>query len=164
MSGVVVFEEFSDQRWLRLAVSGLDVRFFPRGSMLDKGLGKAADSRATLSPVLGKPSCMIAPKQVHGATVLETAVENAAHDVEADGILFDAREAGNLGLEASLRFADCAPVVVAPSREWVELNGMPWVLMMHSGYKGTVLTSWKPAWKKRARVMARQRSAEPGHG
>ena len=150
MSAVVALEELSGQRWFRLAASGFDVRFFLRGSMLDAGRGKAADSRAALSPILGEPSRLIAPKQVHGTTVLEAVAENsicvesvlsgsAAPDVEADGILFDAGEAGKLGVEASLRFADCAPVVVAPSREWCELYGTPWVLMMHSGYKGTVL-------------------------
>ena len=117
--------------------------------MLDAGHGKAAASRTALSPLLGEPSRLIAPKQVHETTILETDVENAisvenamsgtAPDMEADGILFDAREAGKFGLEASLRFADCAPVVVAPSLEWAERSGSPWVLMMHSGYKGTVL-------------------------
>jgi len=139
LENTVILEESLDQRWFCLAISGLDVRFFLRGSMLDTGHGKAEASRAALSPLLGKSSRLIAPKQVHGTTILETAAENAAADVEADGILFDAREAGKLGIEASLRFADCAPVVVAPSHEWVERSGTPWVLMMHSGYKGTVL-------------------------
>jgi len=124
--------------------------------MLYEGRGKAVISRVVLSRFLGKPSRMIAPKQVHGTTILETVAENAItvesecapNDVEADGILFDAREAANLGTEASLRFADCAPVVVAPSREWVELNGTPWVLMMHSGYKGTVLNIVKTGLEK----------------
>jgi copper oxidase (laccase) domain-containing protein len=140
---IAAIEEFSGQRWFRLAASGLDVRFFLKGPMLDAGRGKAPASRAALSPLLGEPSRLIAPKQVHGTAILETISDNAVSeyattDVEADGILFDANEAGKLGLEASLRFADCAPVVVAPSREWVKSTGTPWVLMMHSGYKGTV--------------------------
>ena len=150
---VAVLEEFMGQRWFRLTVSGLDVRFFLRGSMLDAGDGNGPASRAALSPLLGEPSCLIAPKQVHGTTILHTVAENtisayAADDVEADGILFDAREAGKLGVEASLRFADCAPVVVAPSSEWVERLSTPWVLMMHSGYKGTVLNVVKAGLKK----------------
>ena len=158
--GVAVLEEFLNQRWFRLAVSGMDVRFFLRGSMLDAGRGKGADSRAALSPILGVLSepRLIAPSQVHGTTILETVAENAvsaAKNVEADGILFDAREAGELGMEASLRFADCAPVVVAPSREWTGLAGTPWVLMMHSGYKGTVLNIVKAGLEKaRARYGA----------
>jgi len=166
IAGVAVLEEFLGQRWLRLAVSGLDVRFFLRGPMLDNGLGKGAASRTALSPILGEPSRMIAPKQIHGTTILETVAENAVsvesvmsrsapRDKEADGVLFDACEAGSLGTEASLRFADCAPVVVAPSPEWVELNGTPWVLMMHSGYKGTVLNIMEAGLKKaRARYGA----------
>jgi len=136
-----VLEEFDGQSWFRLPVSGLDVRFFLRGSMLGEGHGKAKTSRAVLSPLLGQePSCLIAPKQVHGTTVLENIPENAppVYEAEADGILFDARDAADLRVEASLRFADCAPVVVAPSPEWAARNGTPWVLMMHSGYKGTV--------------------------
>jgi len=136
-----VLEESSGQRWFRLPVSGLDVRFFLKGPMLGEGHGKAQTSRTALSPLLGpEPSYLMAPKQVHGATVLENIPENAppVYEAEADGILFDAGYAADLEIEASLRFADCAPVVVAPSREWVERNGTPWVLMMHSGYKGTV--------------------------
>jgi len=149
-AGVAVLEESYGQRWFRLAVYGLDVRFFLRGPMLDAGRGKGSASRAALTTILGKPHRLITPKQVHKTTILETVAENAISvedamsgyatcDVEADGVLFDAREAGSLGLEASLRFADCAPVVVAPSHEWAALTGTPWVLMMHSGYKGTVL-------------------------
>jgi copper oxidase (laccase) domain-containing protein len=164
---VAVLEEFLDQRWFRLDVSGMDVRFFLRGAMLDAGRGKAPDSRAALSPLLGEPCRLIAPSQVHGASVLETSAENAisvesamsgsqARNVEADGILFDALEAGKLCVEASLRFADCAPVVVAPSRERIELDGeRPWVLMMHSGYKGTVLNIARAGLEKtRARYGA----------
>ena len=138
-SDVVSLEKFGDQRWLRLAVSRLDVRFFLKGPKLNAGCGKALASRIALSPLLGEASPLMAPKQVHGTTILETTAGNTAPDIEADGILFDACDAGKLGLEASLRFADCAPVVVAPSSKWVEQSGTSWVLMMHSGYKGTVL-------------------------
>ena len=149
-SDVAILEKFENQRWFRLAVSGMDVRFFLKGPMLDEGQGRGSVSRTALSPLLGKPSSMIAPKQVHGTTILETSAmsEHASPDVEADGILFDAREAGRLGIEASLRFADCAPVVVAPSSEWVESTETPWVLMMHSGYKGTVLNIIKTGLEK----------------
>jgi copper oxidase (laccase) domain-containing protein len=85
----------------------------------------------------------MAPKQVHGTVILDTSIKNTltpeGDSPEADGILFDAWEAAGQGIEASLRFADCAPVVVSPSLQWVEHSGAPWVLMMHSGYKGTVL-------------------------
>ena len=157
MTKTVTLEEFGGQPWLRLPVEGLDVRFFLRGAKLDKGLGKAAPSRAALSPVLGDfgdSLRLIAPRQVHGtkifdiASVLDTSAASAMIDnvmnAEGDGVLFDAHEAlelkvsKGLRVEASLRFADCAPVVVAPSRQWIESGNSPWVLMMHSGYKGTV--------------------------
>jgi copper oxidase (laccase) domain-containing protein len=61
--------------------------------------------------------------------ILDSSANNALPSlVEGDGILLDSPE-----MEASLRFADCAPVVVMPSRA-----RRPWVLLMHSGYKGTV--------------------------
>ena len=73
---------------------------------------------------------MIAPKQVHGSEILrvndgnfeEYALPNRP---EADGVLLTTTRAG-----ASLRFADCAPVMI-----W----GEKWVMILHSGYKGTVL-------------------------
>lgn len=72
----------------------------------------------------------IAPKQVHGSEILrvndgnfeEYALPNRP---EADGVLLTTARAG-----ASLRFADCAPVMI-----W----GEKWVMILHSGYKGTVL-------------------------
>lgn len=73
---------------------------------------------------------MIAPKQIHGSEILCVNDENFAGYVlperpDADGILLTTAGAG-----ASLRFADCAPVMV-----W----GEGWVMILHSGYKGTVL-------------------------
>ena len=73
---------------------------------------------------------MIAPKQIHGSEILCVNDENFAEYVlperpEADGIFLTTAGAG-----ASLRFADCTPVMV-----W----GKNWVMILHSGYKGTVL-------------------------
>lgn len=72
----------------------------------------------------------VMPSQVHGKNII------AADDLsipkyalperpEADGILLRTTKA-----EASLRFADCAPVML-----W----GNDFVMILHSGYKGTVL-------------------------
>ena len=106
-----------------------DIRLFGRGVFLDGTRGKAGASRERLVPLLGKRLPLIAPKQVHGTTILEALENNVLPAFsEADGILLDAP-----GMEASLRFADCAPVVVAST------EGPNWVLLMHSGYKGTVL-------------------------
>ena len=67
----------------------------------------------------------IAPSQVHGSEILHVNVENFARYVlplrpEADGVL----------LTTSRGFADCAPVLL-----W----GKSWVMILHSGYKGTTL-------------------------
>ena len=122
------------QSWLRPrppeGMPCADLRFFMRGALLDETGGRASASRAALTPLLGDSSAfpLIAPKQVHGTTILDAVKENTLPSlVEGDGILLDTE-----GLEASLRFGDCAPVVVCSSRK------PHWVLMMHSGYKGTV--------------------------
>ena len=72
----------------------------------------------------------IAPKQIHGSEILCVRDENFSgyalpERPEADGVLLTTTRAS-----ASLRFADCAPVMV-----W----GENWVMILHSGYKGTVL-------------------------
>ena len=72
----------------------------------------------------------ISPSQVHGANIIHVTDENFADcslpkRPEADGVLLTTRRAS-----ASLRFADCAPVML-----W----GERWVMILHSGYKGTVL-------------------------
>ena len=105
------------------------MRLFMRGSLLDGTEGLAEFSRERLVPLLGQRRPLIAPKQVHGTLILDSSAENILpFRVEGDGILLDLPET-----EASLRFADCAPVVVLPSKP-----KRPWALLMHSGYKGTV--------------------------
>lgn len=117
-----------------------DIRLFMRGPLLDGTQGSAEASRVGLIPLLGEGERfpLIAPKQVHGTTILNSVKKNALPSlVEADGILLDLPD-----IEASLRFADCAPVVVASS------EGKPWVLLMHSGYKGTVSNIVKAGLRK----------------
>ena len=114
-------------------VSFAEVRLFMRGRLLDASGGRAEVIRERLTPWLGEPLPLVAPHQVHGVSILESTPENALPlTPKADGVLLTSP-----GLEASLRFADCAPVVVMPSEEWAA-TGTPWVLLMHSGYKGTV--------------------------
>ena len=72
----------------------------------------------------------VAPSQVHGSEILHVNAENFARYAlpakpQADGVLLTTSHAG-----ASLRFADCAPVLL-----W----GRGWTMILHSGYKGTVL-------------------------
>ena len=72
----------------------------------------------------------VALSQVHGAEIIHVDDSNFAEYIlpvrpEADGVLLTTTKAG-----ASLRFADCAPVMI---------YGKCWVMILHSGYKGTVL-------------------------
>ncbi|MBQ9573983.1 MAG: polyphenol oxidase family protein [Synergistaceae bacterium] len=74
----------------------------------------------------------VMPSQVHGKNIIlvddETLSEfSLPSKPEADGILLTVPN-----VRASLRFADCAPVMlwgISPQ----------WVMILHSGYKGTVL-------------------------
>ena len=69
----------------------------------------------------------ISPSQVHGSEIVHVNDENFSQFTrpEVDGVLLTTTRAS-----ASLRFADCAPVML-----W----GRGWVMILHSGYKGTVL-------------------------
>ena len=72
----------------------------------------------------------IMPSQVHGKNILVVNDSNVSDYAlplrpEADGILLTVPN-----VTASLRFADCAPVMIC---------GSSWVMILHSGYKGTAL-------------------------
>ncbi|MBQ3401880.1 MAG: polyphenol oxidase family protein [Synergistaceae bacterium] len=72
----------------------------------------------------------VMPSQVHGKNIITINAANFPEYIlpsrpEADGVLLTTSRAG-----ASLRFADCTPVML-----W----GSSWVMILHSGYKGTVL-------------------------
>ena len=72
----------------------------------------------------------VKPSQVHGKNILVVDAETLPEislpsRPEADGVLLTLQN-----VQASLRFADCAPVMI-----W----GKSWVMILHSGYKGTVL-------------------------
>ena len=85
-------------------------RLYARGPLNDEALGDPARVWAALSAEYGgRP--LAAPHQV------------------ADGIFIDA----DCRTLASLRFADCTPVVIAGA------GGEPWMMILHSGFKGTLL-------------------------
>lgn len=72
----------------------------------------------------------VKPSQVHGKNILVVDGSNIADyslplRPEADGVILTVPD-----VIASLRFADCAPVMIWDSS---------WVMILHSGYKGTVL-------------------------
>ena len=73
---------------------------------------------------------LIMPSQVHDKNIIHVTDENFTRYIlperpKADGVLLTTSKA-----QASLRFADCAPVLL-----W----GNDWGMILHSGYKGTVL-------------------------
>lgn len=72
----------------------------------------------------------VKPSQVHGKNILVVDGSNVADyslplRPDADGVILTVPD-----VTASLRFADCAPVMIWDSS---------WVMILHSGYKGTVL-------------------------
>lgn len=103
-------------------------RLYARGAVGDAADGDpAATWRALAGAYEGRP--LVAPHQVHGVKIIEAVeAEVLPQRPEADGVLI-AAEAQPL---ASLRFADCTPVVIAGMAE------RPWMAVLHSGFKGTV--------------------------
>lgn len=69
----------------------------------------------------------ISPHQVHGSEIICVNDDNFSQFTrpEADGVMLTTTKAS-----ASIRVADCAPVML-----W----GKFWVMILHSGFKGTVL-------------------------
>ena len=72
----------------------------------------------------------ILPSQVHGDNIIHIHDDNAMmlalpERPEADGVLLTTSR-----VSASIRVADCAPVMIC---------GKEWVMILHSGFKGTVL-------------------------
>ena len=75
---------------------------------------------------------VIMPSQVHGSEIIIIDDDNYLFPErpKADGILLKTNR-----VSAALRFADCAPVMIWPG----DNNNSSWVMILHSGYKGTVL-------------------------
>ena len=72
----------------------------------------------------------VSPSQVHGDSIIHIHDDNAVKYAlperpEADGLLL-----ATTRTSATIRVADCAPVMI-----W----GEEWVMILHSGFKGTVL-------------------------
>lgn len=112
---------------------GLEGKFFARlyarGPLNDEADGDPARVWAALSPEYGNRP-LVAPRQVHGVNIIEASAREALPArPDADGI-FISEECAAL---ASLRFADCTPVVIAGA------GAQPWMTVLHSGFKGTLL-------------------------
>ena len=131
-------------------VSFACVRFFMRGPLMDDANGDIGVLQERLAAT-GRNRPLLAPRQVHGVDILEAAPSWALPArPEADGILL-----ASFDVEASLRFADCAPVLVLPSEEWV-MGNCPWALLLHSGYKGTVQNIVSAGLQKVAQTLGRE--------
>ena len=72
----------------------------------------------------------ISPEHIHGDIIIHINDDNAVNYIlperpKADGLLLTTSK-----VSASMRYADCAPVMI---------YGEKWLMLLHSGFKGTVL-------------------------
>ena len=103
-------------------------RLYARGPLNDCCDGDPEKLWKRLAPQYGDRE-LIAPKQVHKTHILNAAeAKKLPEREEADGIFLTAGEPAMV----SLRFADCAPVVICGAGE------IPWLMLLHSGFKGTL--------------------------
>ena len=129
------FKTLKDNRGVRIDLvmpEELQDAFFAsiysRGSLCDEAKGAPEIIWGALSSDF-KGCSLVAPQQVHGVNIIDAASENILPKrPEADGVVLshDPR------IFASLRFADCAPVVLAGVAE------EPWMAILHSGFRGTL--------------------------
>ncbi len=99
-----------------------------RGDLMDRSKGDPEVIWTNMSSNFNNIK-LVAPYQVHGTLVIPSDSSFALPlRPEADGILLD-KSSDSM---ASLRFADCCPAVIASD------SPKPWMLMLHSGFAGTV--------------------------
>lgn len=99
-----------------------------RGELMDSTEGDPEKIWEILSSNFNNTG-LVAPYQVHGTQVITSSSSFALPlRPEADGVLIEASSDSM----ASLRFADCCPVVIASD------SPAPWMLLLHSGFVGTV--------------------------
>jgi len=111
-----------------------------RGSLLNDARGAPSVILKRLG-VEPREDRVIAPWQVHGTSVLEgRRIWGFPQRPKADGIHLDSAFDPTGAVRGSLRFADCTPIVAASDFP------RPWVLMLHSGFKGTLLRFFSVAW------------------
>lgn len=105
------------------------VSLYGRGPLLDEAEGKPYVIWDGLDEGIRRGRGLVAPIQKHGVTVAGACSADAMPArPDADGVYIDTVSDAC----ASLRFADCAPVVIACA------GSSPWVLALHSGFVGTV--------------------------
>lgn len=105
------------------------VSLYGKGALLDLAEGDPSIIWEHITAGKAPRRRLVAPYQEHGTTVIPADIEfSLPRRPGADGVYLE----GNSGACASLRFADCAPVVVAGGGE------SPFLLILHSGFAGTV--------------------------
>ncbi|MDD4160499.1 MAG: polyphenol oxidase family protein [Synergistaceae bacterium] len=121
-----------EQKELRLIMpEELKNHFFAsiycRGEIMDRSQGDPGIIWASLSSNFNNIQ-LVAPHQVHGTRVIPSSSSFALPlRTEADAVFIDSSS----DAIASLRFADCCPVVIASD------SPDPWMLLLHSGFAGT---------------------------
>ncbi len=120
----------------------LSAELLCRGNLLDGTDGMPSRIFKRLEGEL-EGDVVLAPWQVHGTAVLEgRPVWAFPQRVKADGVLLDGCFDPDGRVRGSLRFADCAPILLASTFPH------PWALMLHSGFKGTLLRIFSAAWQR----------------
>lgn len=113
-----------------------------RGAYMDGTAGIPSRITQSISMLLnGAP--LVAPWQVHGTAVVEARpIWALPQRVKADGVHLDASFCKPGKIVASLRFADCSPIVLASDYP------NPWVMILHSGFQGTTKNIFQSAWRR----------------
>lgn len=103
-------------------------KLYARGALNDAAEGDPETVWKALSACYNNRP-LVAPRQVHGVNIIEADCgQILPQRPDADGVFI---EDGAYPL-ASLRFADCTPVVIAGAAK------RPWMAALHSGFKGTL--------------------------
>lgn len=119
-----------------------EATLFGRGDLLDGTEGVPSRIAKRISPILAGAR-LVAPWQVHGTAIVQgRPIWSLPQRVKADGVHMDALFEGGEDIACSLRFADCTPVVVAGK------NPRPWAVILHSGFRGTLLNIVSVAWSR----------------
>jgi len=104
------------------------VLIYCRGKIMDISEGNPEKIWSAMSSNYNNIQ-LVAPHQVHGTKVIPSTSSYALPlRPKADGVLITSSS----NSMASLRFADCAPVVLA------SVYPEPWMLLLHSGFVGTM--------------------------
>lgn len=120
----------------------LSAELLCRGDLLDGTEGMPSRIFGRLGGELAG-DFVVAPWQVHGTAVLEgRSIWGFPQRPKADGIHLDRSFDPEGRVRGSLRFADCAPILVASDFP------RPWALMLHSGFRGTLLRVFTVAWER----------------